>query len=155
MANAGNSGGAGCSVLAKLGLRPVTKCSLAKFYVPALGVASYTALSVNVMNPNLVIRIFPRQDITNFLLCSTLVGTGSYIYTREHMKGAPTSLRITYSAAGALLLSFGSVLIWAVLRSIVPPNPTLCTLAGIGSGLAVVKIGSSYLEYVDEQVTKK
>ncbi|XP_076238780.1 uncharacterized protein LOC143181931 [Calliopsis andreniformis] len=143
------------TILQKLGLQPITKCSLAKFYVPAVGVASYTALSVNVMNPSLVIRVFPKKDITNFLLGSALVGTGSYIYSREHMKSAPTSIRIAYSTAGAVLLSFGSVLVWAVLRSIIPPNPTLCTLAGIGSGLAFIKIGSSYLSFVDGQIQKK
>jgi len=154
MAGSGDAS-AGCSALSKLGLRPVTKCSLVKFYVPAIGVGSYTALSVNVMNPSLVIRIFPKRDITNFLLGSALVGTASYIYTREHLKTAPTPLRITYSAAGAVLLSFGSVLVWAVLRSIVPPNPTLCTIAGVGSGLALIKIGTSYLDFVDGQIVKK
>ena len=153
MADAG-SANAG-TVLQKLGLKPITRCSLAKFYVPAFGVASYTALSVNVMNPSLVIRVFPKKDITNFLLGSALLGTGSYIYSREHMKSASTSVRVAYSAAGAVLLSFGSVLVWAVLRSIVPPNPTLCTLAGIGSGLAFIKVGSSYLSFVDGQVQKK
>ena len=153
MADAG-SANAG-TVLQKLGLKPITRCSLLKFYVPAFGVASYTALSVNVMNPSLVIRVFPKKDITNFLLGSALLGTGSYIYSREHMKSASTGVRVAYSAAGAVLLSFGSVLVWAVLRSIVPPNPTLCTLAGIGSGLAFIKVGSSYLSFVDGQVQKK
>ncbi|XP_015589940.1 uncharacterized protein LOC107265223 [Cephus cinctus] len=143
------------SILAKLGLQPVTKCSLVKFYAPAVGVASYTALSVNVMNPSLVIRIFPKRDITNFLLATALFGTSSYIYTRDHLKKAPTTARVAYSAAGALLLSFGSVLLWAVLRSIVPPNPTICTLAGVGSGLALVKIGTSYLDFVDQEVLRK
>lgn len=143
------------TILQKLGLKPITKCSLVKFYVPAFGVASYTALSVNVMNPSLVVRVFPKRDITNFLLGSALVGTGSYIYTREHMKNAPQVTRIVYSAAGAVLLSFGSVLVWAVLRSIVPPNPALCTIAGIASGLVFINVGSNYLAFVDEQTQKK
>ncbi|XP_078051125.1 uncharacterized protein LOC144477322 [Augochlora pura] len=143
------------TILEKLGLKPITKCSLAKFYVPAFGVGSYTALSINVMNPSLVVRVFPKKDITNFLLGSVLVGIGSYIYTREHMKSAPQCVRIAYSSAGAVMLSFGSVLVWAVLRSVVPPNPALCTIAGIGSGLAFIKVGSSYLSFVDEQIQKK
>lgn len=61
----------------------------------------------------------------------------------------------SYSTAGAVLLSFGSVLVWAVLRSIVPPNPTLCTVIGISSGLAFIKVGSSYLNFVDSQIPKK
>ncbi|KAK2586692.1 hypothetical protein KPH14_011734 [Odynerus spinipes] len=153
MAGAGNASAG--NVLKKLGLRPVTKCSLVKYYMPVFGVASYTALSVNVMNPSLVIRIFPKKDITNYLLFSALAGTGSYIYSREHMEKAPVSTRLLYSGTGALLLSFGSVLMWAVLRSIVPPNPTLCTLAGIGSGLLIIKFGSSYLDFVDNQIAKK
>ncbi|XP_054002493.1 uncharacterized protein LOC128889123 [Hylaeus anthracinus] len=153
MATAGSSNAG--TILQKLGLKPITKCSLVKFYVPAFGVASYTALSINVMNPSLVIRVFPKKDITNFLLGSALFGIGSYVYTREHMTKAPGGARLAYSAAGAVLLSFGSVLVWAVLRSIVPPNPTLCTIAGIGSGLAFIKVGSSYLNFVDEQIPKK
>ncbi|XP_035731823.1 uncharacterized protein LOC118445884 [Vespa mandarinia] len=153
MAGAGNASAG--SVFQKLGLRPVTKYSLVKYYMPAFGVASYTALSVNVMNPSLVIRIFPKKDITNYLLFSALAGTGSYFYTREHMEKAQISTRLLYSGTGALLLSFGSVLMWAVLRSIVPPNPTLCTLVGIGSGLLIIKVGSSYMDYIDNQIAKK
>ncbi|XP_029045256.1 uncharacterized protein LOC117609254 [Osmia lignaria lignaria] len=153
MAAAGstNSG----TIFQKLGLKPITKCSLVKFYAPAFGVASYTALSVNVMNPSLVIRVFPKKDITNFLLGSALLGTGSYIYTRDHMKAATIDAKIIYSTTGAVLLSFGSVLIWAVLRSVVPPNPTLCTIIGIASGITFIKIGSTYLDFVDGQIQKK
>lgn len=44
------------TIFQRLGLKPITKYSLLNFYVPAAGVASYTALSINVMNPSLVIR---------------------------------------------------------------------------------------------------
>ncbi|KAG7207373.1 hypothetical protein KM043_009034 [Ampulex compressa] len=143
------------TIMDKLGLKPVTKCSLAKFYLPAFGVASYGAMSVNVMNPSIIVSLFPKKDVTNFFLGSALLGTGSYLYTREHMKSAQPCLRIVYSATGAVLLTFGSILLWAVLRSIVPPNPALCTITGIGSGLVIIKIGSSYLEFLDGQVVKK
>ncbi|XP_077278909.1 uncharacterized protein LOC143906592 [Temnothorax americanus] len=151
----GSGDGVCSTVVKKLGLRPVTRCNLAKFYAPAFGAASYTAMSVNVMNPSLVVKVFPKSDITNVLLAGTLVGTGSYIYTREHMKSAPQSVRILYSATGAVLLSLGSVLLWAVIRSIVPPSPVCCTIAGIGTGVAFLKVGSSYLEFVDGQIAKK
>ncbi|XP_011330759.1 uncharacterized protein LOC105275550 [Ooceraea biroi] len=155
MGSAGNGDAGCCSILKKLGLQPVTRCSLAKFYAPAFGAASYTAMSVNVMNPSLVVKVFPRRDITNLLLVGALTGTGMYLYTREHMKSATQPARIVYSAAGAVLLSFGSVLVWAVLRSIVPPNPVLCTIAGVGTGVAFLKIGTSYIEFVDGQIAKK
>ncbi|EZA59145.1 hypothetical protein X777_15786 [Ooceraea biroi] len=158
MGSAGNGDAGCCSILKKLGLQPVTRCSLAKFYAPAFGAASYTAMSVNVMNPSLVVKVFPRRDITNLLLVGALTGTGMYLYTREHMKTHRLfliCLNLLFSAAGAVLLSFGSVLVWAVLRSIVPPNPVLCTIAGVGTGVAFLKIGTSYIEFVDGQIAKK
>lgn len=45
-----------CSILSKLGLKPLTKCNLVKFYVPIAGAASHTAMSVSVMNPSLAAR---------------------------------------------------------------------------------------------------
>lgn len=52
-------------------------------------------------------------------------------------------------------MCFGSVLSWAVLRFLIPPNPILCTIAGIGSGVAFVMVGSSYLNFVDGLLPKK
>lgn len=156
MSNPGNTNEGGCcKFMQKLGLQPVTRCSLAKFYAPAFGAISYSAMSVNVMNPSLVVKVFPKRDITNFLLAGTLLGTGSYIYTREHIKSASERMKVLYSVTGAVLLSFGSVLLWAVLRSIIPPNPALCTIAGVGSGLALMKVTTCYLEFVDGQIVKK
>lgn len=45
-----------CSILSKLGLKPLTKCNLVKFYVPMAGAASHAAMSVSVMNPSLAAR---------------------------------------------------------------------------------------------------
>lgn len=144
----------GGTILEKFGLRPITPCNLARFYGPAFGVVNYTLLSVKVMNPNLTIRVFPEKD-TAILMWSTLLGTGSYIYTREHMKKAAVPKRLMYSAAGALFLSFGSVLIWAVLRSVLPSQPVFCTIAGIGSGAFIIGISRDYLTFVDGQVKKQ
>lgn len=44
------------SICGKLGLKPLTSQNLLFYYAPAQGVLSYTALSVNVMNPSLVLR---------------------------------------------------------------------------------------------------
>lgn len=143
------------SILQKYGLVPVTKCSLAKVYAPAIGVVSYSMLSLNVMNPNLALRILPNKDLTNVLLATAFLGTTSYMYTRDHMKLSPECMRVIYSASGSVLLIFGSVLGWAVMRSIIPPNPVLSSLLGLGSGIAFIKIGSSYLNFVDEQVNRK
>lgn len=59
---------------------------------------------------------------------------------------------ICFSAFGAVTFSLGSVLIWAILRSVVPQNVGLCTLCGIGSGFALIKLGCSYTNHVDSLV---
>ena len=51
-----NSGGCCSTIVKKLGLRPVTRCNIAKFYAPAFGAVSYTSMSINVMNPSLVVK---------------------------------------------------------------------------------------------------
>lgn len=44
------------SLCGKLGLKPLTVQNILFYYAPVQGVLSYTALSVNVMNPSLVLR---------------------------------------------------------------------------------------------------
>lgn len=59
-----------------------------------------------------------------------------------------------FSSFGAVTFSLGSVLIWAILRSVVPQNVALCTACGIGSGVALIKIGRDYVEHADSLVKK-
>lgn len=40
----------------KFGLKPLNLNNVLYYYAPIQGVISYTALSVNVMNPSLVVR---------------------------------------------------------------------------------------------------
>ncbi|XP_030752892.1 uncharacterized protein LOC115879962 [Sitophilus oryzae] len=143
------------SICSKLGLKPITSQNLLFYYAPAQGILSYTALSVNVMNPSLVLRIFPKRDITNILLFNTLVGSGLYLYNKPHLSSLSTKEKVLYSAFGAATFSLGSVLIWAIIRSVVPENVALCTACGVGSGLALIKIGKSYVETVDSLVPSK
>ncbi|ENN70944.1 uncharacterized protein LOC109544841 [Dendroctonus ponderosae] len=142
------------SACSKLGLKPLTSQNLLFYYAPAQGVLSYTALSVNVMNPSLVLRVFPKRDITNILLFNALLGSGLYLYNRPHLAVLPPKEKLLYSAFGAVTFSLGSVLIWAIIRSVVPQNVALCTACGIGSGLALIKIGTSYANSVDSLVPK-
>ncbi|KAJ8915853.1 hypothetical protein NQ315_004667 [Exocentrus adspersus] len=139
----------------KLGLKPLTSHNILFYYAPVQGVLSYTALSINVMNPSLVLRIFPKRDITNILLFNTLLGSGLYLYNRPHLALLPTKERLLYSSFGAVTFSLGSVLIWAIVRSLVPQNVALCSICGVGSGLAMLKIATSYAEHADSLVAKK
>lgn len=61
-----------------------------------------------------------------------------------------------YSLTGSALFSFGSVLLWAVLRSALPRDQSaLTTILGLASGFAIVKITTDYLSHNDETVSKK
>ncbi|XP_069680108.1 uncharacterized protein [Periplaneta americana] len=140
------------SILKDLGVKPFTKDNILFYYFPLLGAGSYTLLSINVMNPGLVVRYFPKRDVTNILLFNSLIGSGFYIYNRPHLNAAPIKLRIAYSTFGAVMFSFGSVLLWAVLRSILPQNMALCTLAGVSSGITLIRVGQNYLHFVDSQL---
>lgn len=44
------------SMCKALCLKPLTKENILFYYAPMQGVASYTALAVNVMNPSLIVR---------------------------------------------------------------------------------------------------
>ncbi|XP_072385748.1 uncharacterized protein [Diabrotica undecimpunctata] len=143
------------SLCERFGIRPLNCRNILYYYLPAQGVISYTALSINVMNPSLVFRIFSKRDVTNILLGQTLLGSGLYLYNRPHLKALPTKEKILYSSFGAVTFSLGSVLVWAIFRSVVPQNVALGTVCGIGSGIALIKIARSYVEHVDSLVTEK
>jgi len=133
-------------------LKPITKKNILFHYSPLVGVVSYSFLSLNVMNPGLVVRYVPTRSVTNFLLFNTLIGSGLYIYNRAHLNAAPVNLRLAYSTFGSVLFTFGSVLLWAVLRSVLPHKAGVCSLVGVSSGIILIQVGQNYLEFVDSQL---
>ncbi|XP_052860528.1 uncharacterized protein LOC128267679 [Anopheles cruzii] len=138
-----------------LRLRPLTKENILYYYFPLKGMVSYAALSVNVMNPSIAIRLLPKRDVTNFLLIHTILGTSLYFYSRPHLKGVSTNKRIAFSLCGSVLFSFGSVLVWAVLRSTVPRNQGVATALGLSSGVLMAKLAYDYLKTNDSQAVVK
>ncbi len=55
----------------------------------------------------------------------------------------------SYSVYGATMAGFGSLLLWAMARALLPDNSTLRTIAAIGSGIALLRTGTAYIELVD------
>lgn len=43
-------------ITGRLGLKPLTCQNVLFYYAPIQGVVSYTSLSINVMNPSLILR---------------------------------------------------------------------------------------------------
>lgn len=138
-----------------LRLRPLTKENILYYYFPLKGMVSYAALSVNVMNPSIAIKLLPKRDVTNFLLLHTILGSTLYMYSRPHLKSLPSNKRVAYSICGSVLFSFGSVLVWAVVRSAIPRNQGLTTALGLSSGVLIAKLAYDYLENNDNQVVAK
>ncbi|XP_035794646.1 uncharacterized protein LOC118467847 [Anopheles albimanus] len=136
-------------VVGGLRLRPLTKENILYYYFPMKGMVSYAALSVNVMNPSIAIRLLPKRDVTNFLLIHTIFGTTLFLFSRPHLKGVSTNKRLAFSVCGSVLFSFGSVLVWAVLRSAIPRNQGLGTALGLSSGVLMAKLAYDYLETND------
>jgi hypothetical protein len=56
------------------------------------------------------------------------------------------------STFGSVLFTFGSVLLWAVIRSVLPHNTVLCSVVGVSSGIILIQVGHNYLEFVDSQL---
>ncbi|XP_014262014.1 uncharacterized protein LOC106674077 [Cimex lectularius] len=131
--------------------KPLTTNNLAFHYLPLFGAVNYATLSVNVMHPSLIARLCPARDVTNVLLANSVVGTTLYIYSRPHLKHAPTQTRLLYSGFSAVMFNFGSVLVWAVLRT-VTKSQCIATLVGLLSGFGMVAAGKHCLQYIDSQV---
>jgi len=129
---------------------PVNQESALNFYTPAFGTLNYTLLSVNVMNPGLLQRFVPKPDLTNLFLLNSCVGSALFIAGRPHLGKAPLKIRIVYSVYGSVLFNMGSVLSWAIVRSLLPNNSGLAMVAGLVSGFAMTGCGIAYLSYNDK-----
>nr|CAD7200644.1 unnamed protein product [Timema douglasi] len=101
----------------------------------------------------LATETFPKRDVTNIFLFNALIGSGLYILNRKHLTNTSTSTRIVYSGVGSILFTFGSVLLWAVVRSWLPKSVPLCATFGLGSGIFLLKVGRDYLDLVDSRCT--
>ncbi|XP_075168297.1 uncharacterized protein LOC142240480 isoform X2 [Haematobia irritans] len=143
-----------CTLCEKIGLKPFTKENIYYYYIPIHGLVSYGGLSVNVMNPSLVSKVLsPKKDLTNVLLLSSVVGAAFYIYGRPSMAGVRNGKRGVYALMGGSLWAMGSVLFWAIMKSVLPQdNNAVATIAGLATGAAIVKVASDYFEDTDKLV---
>lgn len=130
---------------------PFTADNIYKVYLPIAGAVSYCTFSVTVFIPELLSRLYPDQSVTvaNCLLFNSHVGTGVYIYFKSYMRRAPPYHRIMYSAYQAVLFNFGSVLLWAVTKSLLPQSHLVRTIFAASTSLCFLTIGREYLEFLD------
>ncbi|XP_014272135.1 uncharacterized protein [Halyomorpha halys] len=144
-----------CTMCSYISLKPLTMSNIAAFYVPVFGSVSYATLSVNVMNPSLLTKVVPSRDVTNFLLTTSVVGSGMYVYHRTHLRDAEMGFKMLYSCFDALIFNFGSVLLWAVLRTVSPKSNCISTIMGLLTSAGLLCTGYSYLKYLDDKASSE
>lgn len=73
-----------------------------------------------------------------------------------HVFGIEILLNVFFScrAAGGVLFSFGSVLMWAFLKNLLPKNNGVTTFVGLTSGYVIVRLTTEYLHDVDAQISE-
>lgn len=97
--------------------------------------------------------MFPRNNyvVANSLLFNAHLGSGLYLYSRDHMKLAPQYHRIMYSVYGSLVFNFGSVLLWAVTKALLPDSKVLRTIFALSTSICMLTIGKEYIDFVDSK----
>ncbi|KAI5631961.1 hypothetical protein NE865_15304 [Phthorimaea operculella] len=128
---------------------PLNKDNILYYYLPMQGLVSYTTLSVTVMNPLLMVRLFPKRDITDVLFLSAGGGAGLWLWARPHMAAATPARRFSWAFLGGVLWPLGSIFLWAILRSSVGNRPVLGTMLGITTGAMLTNIALDYFHYVE------
>ncbi|KAI0213224.1 hypothetical protein LSAT2_001774 [Lamellibrachia satsuma] len=118
--------------------------------MPAAGAVGGLGFSLNVMTPNVFRSLFAPHDlvVANSLWFTAHLGAGLYIYNRKHIQYQTGPYRIMYSVFGSVIFNFGSVLIYATTKSLLPCQ-SLRAVAGVALGLVFLCIGKSYLDMVD------
>lgn len=101
-----------------------------------------------------LLRMFPAHHviIANGILFNSHLGIGLYLYTRTHMKLLSIPRRVIYSAYGAILFNFGSILLWATTKSLLPKSPFIRVLLALTSSFGLLTIGKQYIEFIDKSI---
>ena len=47
------------------------------------------------------------------------------------------------------MFSFGSILTWALLKTLLPDNPAFNTVVALGTAFGLAKIGQDYVAFID------
>lgn len=128
---------------------PFTKENVLFYYLPMQGLVSYTTLSIGVMNPHLMVRLFPRRDITDVLFLSAGGGAGLWLWARPHIAAAAPARRFSWAFLGGCLWPLGSIFLWAILRSSTGQKPVLGTILGVTTGAMLTSIALDYFNYVE------
>lgn len=148
------------SGLAKAGMRPITTNNLLYYYTPMKGCVAYSALSIQVFTPelfqNFKFLLVPEYiSLTNACLLNTMTGVGLYLYSRPHLAQATSRDKLIYCGFGSVMFNLGSMLLWALGRTVAPESPLLRTAVGAAGAAGALYLGRSYVLYLDSLVKER
>jgi len=146
--------------LVEAGLQPINKDSLLFHYTPMKGAMCYTIIGTQMLNPELWENfnngIVPRYiSLTNACLLNSVTGMSLWLYSRPHMAALNHRDRGIYCVYFAGMFNLGSMLLWALFRTVAPESPALRTIIGGASAVGMVHMGKKHLEYLDSQIKSK
>ncbi|XP_077999191.1 uncharacterized protein LOC144452054 [Glandiceps talaboti] len=124
-------------------------------YLPCIGALSYSTFAVNVIQPKIIRSILPRHHacIASSLFFNAQLGIGLYIYHRPTLLKATTSQRIRWTVYLTVMFNFGSVLLWAAVKNLLPEQTFIKVLFAISSSICCLIVGWQYLDFVDNSST--
>ena len=53
------------------------------------------------------------------------------------------------SVYGSTMVGLGSLLLWAMVKAVMPENPALRTALAVGSSVVLLRIGTTYVEVIE------
>ncbi|XP_006819900.1 uncharacterized protein LOC102805977 [Saccoglossus kowalevskii] len=124
---------------------------LCSCYLPCIGAISYSTFAVNVVQPKLFRSIFPRHHtgIASSFFFNAQLGIGLYLYSRPSLQKASAYQRVRWTVYLTAMFNFGSVLLWATSKNLLPEKTFIRILFAISSSLCYLILGWQYLDFVD------
>ncbi len=92
--------------------------------------------------------------LANAFFLNSHIGAAIYIYYRQHMKKVSCKTRVMYSVYTAVLFNFGSVLLWATTKTVLPNTPVVGGLFGAFTSFCLLAVGREYLNFIDSLVSE-
>jgi len=82
---------------------------------------------------------------------NSAVGAGLYLSSRPHMEKASTQDKVLFCAFGSVMFNLGSMLLWALGRTVVPENLAVRTVLGVGGTVGAIVVAKKYIEFIDSK----
>lgn len=71
------------------------------------------------------------------------------MYSQKHLQTLQQRDRIIYTVFGTCMFNFGSLLLWACAKSVVPDVPFFRGLLGLASGAGLLYVGKNYMDHLN------